>query len=66
VSPILSGRQWRVAYLAMYYASFRQVDAAMPQHGAAGPMVTARRLSIASHHHGATICSRGNGSKAPL
>jgi len=24
----------------MYYASFRQVDDAMPQHDAAGPLVT--------------------------
>ena len=40
VLPFFIGAAFQGAYLAMYYASFRQIDDAMPQHDAANPLVT--------------------------
>jgi MFS family permease len=40
VLPFFIGAAFQGAYLAMYYASFRQVDDAVPQHDGASPLMT--------------------------
>ena len=58
VLPFFIGAAFQGAYLAMYYASFRQVDDAMPQHDAAGSLVTVAAAVDSRHPHDTTICSR--------